>query len=145
MAFEAVYAVAYSSDGPRRGIADYGGRPHLFECQWDDVAGTYCDTYWLMPLDEAVVARACEQLSRWQRWEEVYASDWKTSRKALDASEELREFQRFAQEHLVIRPGQEIRCGGEFRTASPASEAERLEVRWSDCSPLDTPRVGMEQ
>lgn len=34
--FETVHILTDWYDGPRRGIADYRGRPHLFESEWSD-------------------------------------------------------------------------------------------------------------
>jgi len=35
--YERVYTMTDYYDGPRKGIADFEGRPHLYEAEWDDV------------------------------------------------------------------------------------------------------------
>ena len=45
--FEVVYTVPDRYDGPRRGIADYDGHPHLFESEWRDRENLDTDTFLL--------------------------------------------------------------------------------------------------
>jgi hypothetical protein len=37
-------------DGPRQGVADYRGRPHLYESQWSDIDSDQEDTFLLTPI-----------------------------------------------------------------------------------------------
>ncbi len=39
-------------DGPRKGIADFEGQPHLYECLFNDAKDNYSDSFLLKPLDE---------------------------------------------------------------------------------------------
>ena len=50
-------------DGPRGGIADYQGRPHLYESIFDDDAGEYSDIFRLSPIPEDLFELALED---WQ-------------------------------------------------------------------------------
>jgi hypothetical protein len=38
--FEKVYTMTDYYDGPRRGIADFDGRPHFYDSEWDDLDAT---------------------------------------------------------------------------------------------------------
>jgi hypothetical protein len=39
--WEKVYTVTDFYDGPRLGVADYNGQPHLYESRWDDSEGRW--------------------------------------------------------------------------------------------------------
>jgi hypothetical protein len=56
-------------DGPRSGIADYRGRPHYFEANWDDEADDYGNTFTLAPVDPETFRIAMEQWAIWRSWE----------------------------------------------------------------------------
>jgi hypothetical protein len=61
--YERVYTVVDYYDGPRKGIADYKGKPHLYECMFDESKDNYSERFLLAPLD------AMEDWAIWQRWE----------------------------------------------------------------------------
>jgi hypothetical protein len=43
-------------DGPRFGIADVDGEPHIYEAEFDHSSDEYGDTYFVSPLDESLLA-----------------------------------------------------------------------------------------
>jgi hypothetical protein len=49
--FETVYALWSWCDGPRDGVADFQGRPHVFASEWDDQADDFGDAFLLRPID----------------------------------------------------------------------------------------------
>ena len=49
--FEKVYTVTDYNDGPRAGVADFNGTPHLYESEWNDIERVNGDTYKLSPID----------------------------------------------------------------------------------------------
>ena len=69
MAFERVYTVWDYHDGPRSGIADYMGRPHYYECEWDAGDDDYANTFSLKEIDQETLELALEQWSIWRNWE----------------------------------------------------------------------------
>jgi len=56
-------------DGPRRGIADYRGKPHLYESRYSDIDTDQEDTFLLMPIIRDTFELALEDWAIWRRWE----------------------------------------------------------------------------
>ena len=69
--FEKVYTLPDWYDGPRRGIANFEGRPHLFESEFADLAGQQ-DVFVLSPVDDQTLALALEDWRIWRRWERAF-------------------------------------------------------------------------
>ncbi len=69
---ERVYVVHQYHDGPRSGIADYNGKPHAFECVFDETTDEYTDVFLLKPIDAKTLASALEDWKRWQGWEKRF-------------------------------------------------------------------------
>ena len=65
---EYVHMVWDYHDCPRSGIADFLGKPHVFQCQFDEADDDWTDLYWLMEVDQQVVALADEQEVIFRRW-----------------------------------------------------------------------------
>lgn len=70
--YERVHTVTDYYDGPRKGIADFDGRPHVYESEWDDLADDYAFTFRLSPVAEGVFALAMESWLIWLRWEAAF-------------------------------------------------------------------------
>ncbi len=70
--FDIVHSVLDYYDGPRSGVADFGGVPHVYECDWSDEADDYSDIYLLVPLPEEVFKLALEDWAIWRRWEAAF-------------------------------------------------------------------------
>jgi hypothetical protein len=51
--YEAVFTVPDYYDGPCRGVANYKGKPHLYDCIFDGEKGNYSEQFWLTPIDSA--------------------------------------------------------------------------------------------
>ncbi len=51
MTWECVYTVSEYYDGPRRGVADFRGRPHVYESQFSDLQDGYTDRFLLTEID----------------------------------------------------------------------------------------------
>lgn len=68
---ETVYAVYNYHDGPLSGVADFEGRPHIFEnAYFDEAADRWSDVFLLRPIDAQVFAWTLEKrqvLLRWRR------------------------------------------------------------------------------
>ena len=76
--WERVYTVNDFYDGPRLGVADYNGQPHLYESRWDDSEGRwegekgeegYLDNFWLSPITAEELVLVLEDWAIWERWE----------------------------------------------------------------------------
>jgi hypothetical protein len=73
---ELVHTMTDWYDGPRRGVADFEGKPHYYECPWyagidagsDELPGDYL----LTPLDAESYRLALEDWAIWERWEAAF-------------------------------------------------------------------------
>jgi hypothetical protein len=70
--YECVHTVDDYYDGPRRGIADYEGNPHLYECIFDESKDDYSNQFLVMPLDPETFQLAMEDWTIWKRWEVAF-------------------------------------------------------------------------
>jgi hypothetical protein len=70
---EPVHTMTGWYDGPRSGIADYQGRPHLYESLWAETPENgWTDLFMLMPIDDDTFTLAMESWSIWLRWEAAF-------------------------------------------------------------------------
>jgi hypothetical protein len=53
---ERVYTMTDYYDGPRGGVADYCGRPHVYRTLWADIDHDCPDVFELAPIDDATLA-----------------------------------------------------------------------------------------
>ncbi len=65
---EHVHTVWNYCDGPREGIADFQGKPHIYKCQFSEANDDWTDLFWLMAIDEELFALAREQHAIFIRW-----------------------------------------------------------------------------
>lgn len=70
--YETVFTVTDYYDGPRGGVANYLGKPHLYECEFDGAQDDYSDRYLLTPISEETFRLALEDWEIWKRWESAY-------------------------------------------------------------------------
>ena len=81
--YERVHTVVDYYDGPRKGIADYGGKPHLFECIFDESKDDYSQMFHLKLLDPETFRIAMEDWAIWKRWEMHFTPVRQTSVRIL--------------------------------------------------------------
>src|SRR5258708_30762489 len=72
MVRDRVYTVNDYYDGPRLGIADVDGVPHISEAELDDSWDEYGDTYFVSPVDESLLALVLEDWEIWLRWDSAF-------------------------------------------------------------------------
>ena len=72
--FEEVFTVTDYYDGPRQGIANYGGSPHFYDCVFSDERQDYTCVYRLTPVTDQVFRLALEDWAIWRRWERAFAN-----------------------------------------------------------------------
>ena len=71
--YETCYTVTDWYDGPRAGIADFRGEPHLYESEFGDIGpNNLPDTFLLMPVDRETFERALEDYAIFLRWDAAY-------------------------------------------------------------------------
>ena len=90
MTYERVYTVWDYYDGPRSGIADYGGVPHHFVNEFDEDKDDYTNTFTLRPIDNTTLQLIIKQWDIWRSWELAFHSGQrdKSSHPALPGQDE---------------------------------------------------------
>ena len=58
MSWERVHTVNDFYDGPRLGVADYLGKPHIYQSEFSEAEDDYNDRFWLMPIEQKLFAFA---------------------------------------------------------------------------------------
>jgi hypothetical protein len=59
-------------DGPRLGIAELAGVPHIYEAEFDHNTDEYGDTFFLSPIDPQLFSHVMEDWNIWCRWHDAY-------------------------------------------------------------------------
>jgi hypothetical protein len=72
LGYEEVFTVTDYYDGPRRGIANFNGKPHLYDCIFDEVRDDYSDEYQLTAIPNHIFDLAMEDWAIWERWRTAF-------------------------------------------------------------------------
>ena len=70
--FEEVFTVMDYYDSPRKGIANFRGQPHFYDCIFSETEDEYSELYRLTPISKHILDLANEDWEIWQRWESAY-------------------------------------------------------------------------
>jgi len=131
---EIVHTVTDYYDGPRRGIADFHGKPHAYKSLWDDSADDWSDAMLLRPIDEETFRLAMEDWSIWCRWARAFHSgevDLDTHPALPADSARHDELAAILKPRLEIDAERAICVRGRFETKqSPGSRDRVWVVRW---------------
>ena len=138
MAFELVYTVNNYYDGPRSGIADYRGQPHRYDCQFDEEADDWTDTFVLTPVAGDTLALALEQWAIWRKWEAAFHAGKVPhgSHPAFGGQDErYDELTQILKRRLTEKSAEAVRAKGHFRVRPhqqdmPVGVMRELEVEW---------------
>lgn len=139
MTYERVYAVWDYYEGPRSGVADYGGLPHHFVNEFDEDKDDYTDMFTLRPIDNTTMRLILKQWDIWRRWELAFHSSQrdKSSHPALPGQDET-----YAQLGIEIKTeietntAEPIVASAAFRSRANQPELPKgmlceLEVEWT--------------
>ncbi|MCB1034154.1 MAG: hypothetical protein KDD47_10010 [Acidobacteria bacterium] len=74
VAYERVHTVSVYYDGPREGVADYGGAPHRYKNEWNNEENDWAETFELTPVDEETFRLEVERWQIWRTWERAFHS-----------------------------------------------------------------------
>ena len=137
MAFERVHTVWDYYDGPREGLADYGGVPHRYKSTWDNAADDWADTFELTPVDDETFRLEIERWQIWRAWERAFhsgqaAQESHPGNSGMNARYD--ELGRLIAIRMAPLKPLEVRLTGDFR-ALPAQQLpghmmRELEVQW---------------
>jgi hypothetical protein len=129
MSTDRILTVNEYYDGPRLGIAEFGGVPHVYEAEFDHSTDEYGDTYFLSPV-QPELWRWC-----WKTGKSGFAGKRLTSTGDADLcshpalpAERARheELERLIGSRLKTDPAQRLYCKAEFTVTAPGS----LMVQW---------------
>lgn len=67
--FEPVLMIWDYYDGVRSGLTECNGRPHYFNCLWDEPKGNYSEKFELSPIDASFLKAATTQWNIYREWE----------------------------------------------------------------------------
>lgn len=127
--WEPVFTVNEYFDSPRRGFANYQGRPHAYLCEWAEDWGL---VYFLSPITDEQLGFAKEHQDIWRRWASAHRAQSLTPEdnhpalaRDLPRHEEL---EPLVNEALAVNKSLALRAIPEFRgTLEPIHD---FEVRW---------------
>ena len=131
---EPVHTIYDYFDQPLRGIADFEGKPHHYEREFDETADDFTDVFRLTPISESIFKLAMEKWQIWSRWLVAFQAGTTTidSHPALPAERpRYEELQRLVDEHIANARTHMIRARGRFAVSADRSDNPRnFEVEW---------------
>jgi hypothetical protein len=119
-------------DGPRLGVAEYNGVPHIYEAEFDHSTDEYGDTYFLSPIEPQLLDLVLEDWAIWLRWQAAHARGevGLDSHPALPAEQDRHEqLKMLIGDQLRVDPKNRPYCRAEFS----ALDAGVLSVQWKRC------------
>jgi hypothetical protein len=138
--FEQVFTMTDYYDGPRRGIANFDGRPHAYDAPFNHWEEGYADLYVLRAVDEETFRIALEDWEIWLCWEAAFYAGTATrdTHPALPADRARHdELARSFEARLGALSGPAIRVRGMFRRSAEHAGPPCLEVQWTPVAPYD--------
>ncbi len=120
-------------DGPRLGVAELEGVPHIYEAEFDRSSEEYGDTYFLSPIDPSLLALVLEDWEIWLRWEAAHKRNEVTleSHPALPAERARHEELKTAiGERLKTDPSNRCYFKAKFSHVSVEGEWSGTLVEW---------------
>jgi hypothetical protein len=129
--YDIVHTITDWYDGARAGVADLNGKPHYYECPWDEANGDWSEVCHLSPIDDDTFRLAMEDWQIWRRWRTAF-DEGRATIETHPALPEDRarhdELSRILTEKLVVDAGSHIKAKGDFKYGEPTL------VRWSVAS-----------
>jgi hypothetical protein len=135
--FEEVFTVTDYYDGPRKGVANYHGQPHFYDCIFAEQGQDYSNLYRLTPVSQELFLLALEDWAIWKRWERAFHGEVDHTAHPALPSERDRHLliQSQLDERLQTDVEQCIVCSGAFANAGDGVSTPGilvdLVVRWA--------------
>jgi hypothetical protein len=134
--YERVFTVSEYYDGPRKGVANFGGQPHFYDCCSD--GDGYTDLFLLTPLTIIQLELVLEDWAIWRKWELAFHSGEATmaTHPALPADRARHEKLKSLLDHVLRTDAERsVIQTGSFRVLdgsdAPVGVMRDLEVKWS--------------
>jgi hypothetical protein len=131
--FETVFTVSEYYDGPRGGLANFHGIPHIYECVFDEQSDEYSDSYLLMPIGPEILAAAMTNWRIFRKWRTAFDAGQTTlaTHPALPEDKELYDATRLTMEGAIaMAKPRAIRVLGVFETQGESNVARDVHTRW---------------
>ena len=123
---EPIYTVDLFYDRSIEGIADFGGKPHHFRCEFDREADEYADVFLLTPIQASALVLVIERREISLRWKAAFEA----GRVSLDTHPTLPEDRtRYAELQKAI--DQAINDGQSHRFRARARFLDGDTVAWA--------------
>lgn len=134
MKAERVLTVNDYYDGPRLGVAELDGVPHVYEAAFDHSTDEYGDTFFLSPVSADLLALVMEDWGTWIRWDRAFRAGevGQETHPALPAERERHaELERLIGNRLRVDPDRRIKRKAKFSHIGGSSRWEGFVVEWS--------------
>ncbi|WP_150119747.1 hypothetical protein [Collimonas pratensis] len=121
-------------DGPRRGVAEFNGVPHIYEAEFDHSSDEYGDTYFLSPIESNLLALVIEDWEIWTRWQVKFKKGEVSidSHPALPEDRSRHEMLKHALDgRLETDPACRIYVRGRFWQSEPEGNWDGTAVEWT--------------
>ena len=147
---EQVYTMTDYYDGPRCGMADFLGRPHLYRSLWADIDHERDDVFELFPVDQELFELALEDWAIWRRWRAAFDRGEVSvdSHPALPADRNRQEeIDKILKPQLAAFNDSDTTVMGEFEwpTLDYRLQGSPGRVRWTLIErPTDLPEISMD-
>lgn len=136
--FERVYTVTDWYDGPREGIADFNGSPHIYMTFFDRINNDWSDILLLAPVGEETFQLALENWDIWKRWERAFYEKRVAQARHMVLPEDeqrFQELQKLLEGKLTINTSDAIKVRAEFRSGKSEGIGIgrwQYEVKWTE-------------
>jgi len=131
--WERVFTITDFYDRPRKGVANFKGRPHAYESEFSNVEDDYTDRYFLKPIDEELLALVMETWAIWLSWCESFHRkevDLKSHPALPDDRERYDALTDAIGSRLAVDNSRAIIKAAKFRSANICGDG--AEVEWTD-------------
>src|SRR5579862_6255838 len=132
MNWERVYTINSFHDIPRLGIADYQGRPHIYQSRFDEVRDGWSEDFYVKEIDTELFALILEDYEIFLRWRKA-CDDQKAAidtHPALPSDRQRHEIlATLIGDRLAADPKRSKIVRAKFRAIS--FDCVRTEVEWS--------------
>jgi len=120
-------------DGPRLGVAEVNGVPHVYEAEFDHSSDEYGDTYFVSSVEPSLLALILEDWEIWLRWQAAYRKGDVTleSHPALPVDRQRHEELKSAVEgRLKTDPVNRSYFKAKFSASEPGAAWQGTYVEW---------------
>ena len=137
--YEAVFTVAEYYDGPRGGLANFHGIPHIYECIFDEQRNAYSDSFHLMPVGPEILMAAMTNWKIFLRWRTAFDAGQTTIATHPALPEDKARYdatRRTLEQAIASAKPRAIRATGKFdilgESTLPRDVHTRWQVKWTE-------------